>query len=399
VVSFLSPILLLLANASVSGGVRMEVQAGEAPTIADPNPTFYGAALLRPDVTLKLLSPATETRVSESPRFLLRRPNVAHRSRPLYLNTLQVEHKGQRGQRLNWNLQLASIVGEVDYAGLRQVLGQQAALPETVDLFTADGSARVGWRYSRRLELSTEIGVLRRQPLNASSSDVPSSPGVTLPTETDERLEPRLTYAISSRQIAQLRVQLANYSLTGAIRLWAMAAELRLGWSYKITRRHELQLAAGGTVATVEERSDPTRPWTSLSPLAGIALLTSKPLSRLALLRSRASGEVVWYLDPILGASLPRGEFSADVALEIGTSWLLAFNLMAATNISRQPMADFPIETVVSVGAPLRYRAGPHWLVELGGRYSERGPHLATPGFSLRQREILGYLALTAMTR
>ena len=220
-----------------------------------------------------------------------------------------------------------------------------------------------------------------------------------MPTETDERLEPRLEYAISRRQVGQVGVKLTNYRLTGDVRLRAMAAELRVSWNYKLTRNHELQLVVGGTVAEVEERSDPTRPWSPLAPLAGIALATSTPLSRLALLRSRASGEVAWYLDPILGASLPRGQVNADVALEIGPAWLLALDLMAATNISRRPMAGLPIETFVSATAPLRYRAGRHWVAELGGRYSERGPHLATPGFSLSQRELLGYLALTAMTQ
>jgi hypothetical protein len=399
VVSLLSPTLLLLANASVSGGVRMEMQAGEAPTIADPNPSYFVAALVQPDITLRLLTPATETRVSEAPRLLLRRPNVANRSRPLYLNTLQAEHRGHRGQRLNWNLQLTSIAGEVDYGALSQVLGKQAALPDTVDLLTVDGSAWVGWRLSRRVELSAETGVLRRQPLGGSSADTSPSLGLTLPTETDERLAPRLDYAISSRQVARLRVQMTNYRMTGAVRLWAMAAELRLTWSYKLTRNHELQLALGGTVAKLEERSDPPRPWSSLCPLAGIALLTSKPLSQVALLRSRASGEVAWYLDPVLGVSLPRAQVNADVALEIGPAWLLALNLMAATNVSRQPLVGSPIETVVSAVAPLRYRVGRHWLAELGGRYSERGPHLATPGFSLGQRELLGYLAMTAMTK
>ena len=409
-VLFLSPTLLLLANASVSGSVRMEVQAGEAPTSADPNPTLFVAALVQPDVTLRLLTPTTETRVSEAPRLLLRRPKVTNLARPLFLNTLQAEHRGHRGQRLNWNLQLTSVVGEVDYVALSQVLGRQAALPDTLNLLTVDANAWVGWRFSRRLELGAEAGVLRRQPLGGSSSEASpplgssssnASPslGLTLPTETAERVAPRLEYTLSSRQVAQLRVQLTNYRMTGAVRLWAMAAELRLGWNYKLTRNHELQLAAGATVATVEDRSDPTRPWTPFSPLAGIALVTSKPLSQVAWLRSRASGEVAWYLDPVLGVSLPRGQVNADVALEIGPVWLLALNLMAATNVSRQPISGFPIETVVSAGAPLRYRAGRHWLAELGGRYSERGPHLATPNFSLGQRELLGYLALTAMTK
>lgn len=398
-VSFLSPTLLLLANASVSGGVRMEVQAGEAPTIADPNPTFFVAALVQPDVTLRLLTPTTETRVSEAPRLLLRRPNVTNRNRPLYLNTLQAEHRGHRGQRLDWNLQLTSVVGEVDYVALSQVLGRQAALPDTLDLLTVDAGAWVGWRLSRRLQLGTEAGVLRRQPLGGSSSGASPSLGLTFPTETAERLAPRLEYTLSSRQVAQLRLQLTNYTMSGAVRLWAMAAELRLVWSYKLTRNHELQLALGGTVAKLEERSDPTRPWSSFSPLAGIALVTSKPLSQVALLRSRASGEVAWYLDPVLGASLPRGQVNAEAALEIGPVWLFALNLMAATNVSRQPIVGSPIETVVSAGAPLRYRVGRHLLAELGGRFSERGPHLATPGFSLSQRELLGYLALTAMTK
>ena len=398
-VLFLSPTLLLLANASVTGGVRMEVQAGEAPTIADPNPTFFVAALVQPDVTLKMLTPTTETQLSEAPRFLLRRPNVTNRNRPLYLNTLRAVHTGHWGQRLNWDLQLTSIAGEVDYGALSQVLGRQAALPDTVDLLAIDGSTWVGWRLSRRLQLGAEAGVLRRQPLGSSSSDTSSSLGLTLPTETSERVAPRLEYALSSRQVAQLRLQLTNYTMTGSVRLWAMAAELRLAWSYKLARNHELQLALGGTVAKLEERSDPTRPWSSFSPLAGIALVTSKPLSQGALLRSRASGEVAWYLDPVLGVSLPRGQVNADVALEIGPSWLFALNLLAATNVSRQPIVGSPIETVVSAGAPLRYRAGRHWLAELGGRYSERGPHLATPGFSLSQRELLGYLALTAMTK
>lgn len=398
-VSLMPPALLLLSNASASGAVRMEVQAGEAPTIASPNPTLFVATLLQPSVTLRLLTPTTETRISEAPRLTLRRPNVARKDRPLYLNMLQAEHMGRRGQRLRWRGQLTSIAGEVDYAALGQALGRQAALPDTVDLLTVDGSAWMGWRFSPRLELSTEIGVLRRQPLGASSSEGASSPGLNLPTETDERLEPRLEYAISRRQVADLRIKLANYRLTGAVRLWAMAAELRLGWKYKLWRSHELQLAVGGTVASVEQRSDPSRPWSSLSPLAGIALVTTKPLSEVALLRSRASGEVGWFLDPILGASLTRGQVNADVALEMGRLWLLGLSLMAATNISRQPMAGSPIETVVSASAPLRYRASRHWVAELGGRYSERGPHLATSGFSLVQRELLAYVALTAMTR
>jgi hypothetical protein len=391
--------LLLLANVGVSGSVRMEAQAGEAPTPADPNPSAYTAALLRPDVTLSLLSPATETRFSEAPRLFLRRPNSTGRNRPLYLNMLQAEHRGQHGQRLHWEIQLVTIAGEMDYAALSQTLGRQAALPDTLDLLTADGVGTMAWRLSRRLEWSNQFGVLRRQPLWASEPAPGPGTGLGLPTETDERFESRLQYAMSRRQTGQVGLKLANYRLTGAVALSAMAAEWRVGWQYQLSRRQDLRLAAGVAVATALERADASRPWTALAPLAEVGWTLAEPLSRTSTLRGGASGEVLWYLDPVLGVALPRGQIVANLAIELGQAWLIDFNLQAATNLSRQPLVGSPIETFVSAGAPVRYRVQRHLLVEFGGRYSERGPHLATPGFSLRQREMLGYLALTATTR
>jgi hypothetical protein len=175
--------------------------------------------------------------------------------------------------------------------------------------------------------------------------------------------------------------------------------EVELGWRYQLSRHHELQLAAGAAVATAQQRSNPSLPWTSLSPLAEVFLVSSAPLTRTTLMRSRAGGEVVWYLDPVLGVSLPRGQVDASMAIEFGPAWLVELYVRAATNISRHSLPDSPIETYISAGAPLRYRVQKHWLVELGGRFSERGPHLTTPGFSLRQREMLGYLAVTASTQ
>jgi hypothetical protein len=396
----LSPLLLLLlAESGVAAGVRTEVQAGEAPMLSSSSSSFFGAALLRPEFRLSLPSPTTETHLSEAPRLFWQRPNIAGRDRPLFLNTLLAEHKGQRGQRLSWALQLLSVAGEVNYAALNQLLGKQAALPDAMALLTVDGGGSVGWRFSRRFGLRVDAGVLRRQPLASSSTDGTSAPGFALPTETDERIEPRLDYAVSRRQVASLRVKLTSYRLTGALQLWAMAAEIRLGWRYKLTRRHELELAAGVAAATALERPDAERPWTSYAPLAEIAWVSSAPLSRTTMLRGRAGGEVLWYLDPILGVSLPRGQVNANLVLESGLSWTAEAYALAATNISRQPLPDAPIETFISAGLPLRYRIERHWVVELGGRYSERGPHLDTPGFSLRQRELLGYLALSGTTR
>jgi len=390
----LLPMLLLLAKADLTGSVRTEVQAGEAPTISDPNPSFYGAALLRPDVTLKLLSPTTETLVSEAPRLMMQKPNSSNLDRPLFLNAFQVEHKGHRGVRLNWDLHLTSTAGEMDYAALSQALGQQAALPYTLKLFTADGNALVGWRLSRRWRLTTLVEVLRRQPLGT-----PPSGGLTLPTETDETLEPQLEHTLSTRQSVQLQTKLTHYNLTGDIRLEAIETELQLGWRYQLSRHHELQLAAGAAVATAQQRSDPSLRWTSLSPLAEAVLVSSIPLTRTTSLRSRVGGKVVWYLDPILGVSLPQGQFDANMGIAIAPAWLVELDVRATTNISRDPLPNSPIETMLSAGVPLRYIVQQNLFIEWGGRFSERGPHLTTPGFSLRQREILGYLAVTATTQ
>jgi hypothetical protein len=399
-VPLLSPLLLLLAETGVAGSVRTEVQAGEAPMVSSStSSSFFGAALVRPEISLTLPSATTDTSVSEAPRLFWQKPNMAGRDRPLFLNTFLAEHKGQRGQRLSWDLRLLSIAGEVNYAALNQILNRQAALPDAMALLTLDGVGSVGWRFSRRLSLRVEAGVLRRQPLGSSSTDASSAAGFGLPTETDERIEPRLDYALSRRQIASLRLRLTNYRLTGSIQLWAMAAELRLGWRYKLTRHHQLELAAGLAAATALERPDAERPWTPFAPLAEIALVSSVPLSRTMMLRGRAGGEVLWYLDPILGVSLPRGQVIANLVVESGLSWTAEVYFLAATNLSRQPLVGSPIETFISAGVPLRYRIERHWALELGGRYSERGPHLDTPGFSLQQRELVGYLALVGTTR
>lgn len=402
----LLPIVLLLANADLTGSVRMEAQAGEAPTITNPVSSFYEAALLRPDITLQLSSPTTETRVFEALRLFLRRPKITNREGPLYLNMLQAEHTGHSGERLKWAFRLNSTAGEVDYVALSQVLGQQATLPDTLNIFTADASGSIGYRLTRQWRLDSQVAVLRRQtwgstqPAGTSAPPVGSPPaGASLPTETDASLEPRLEFAMSRRQIGQLRVKFTHYDLAGSTQLEATEVEARLGWRYQLARHHELQLEAGIAVASAPQPSDPTRPWTSLSPLAKVLLASSLPLTPTTFLRSRASGEVLWYLDPVLGVALPRGQIDANLAIEVNPSWMFEVYVQAATDISRHPLPDSPIETFISAGAPLRYRVNRNWLVELGGRYSQRGPHLTAPDFSLGQTELLGYLAVTATTR
>jgi hypothetical protein len=50
----------------------------------------------------------------------------------------------------------------------------------------------------------------------------------------------------------------------------------------------------------------------------------------------------------------------------------------------------------VSATLPIRYRLSRHWTFELGGRYSDRAPHLEAKPFRFHQRELWVYGLVTA---
>jgi hypothetical protein len=61
-------------------------------------------------------------------------------------------------------------------------------------------------------------------------------------------------------------------------------------------------------------------------------------------------------------------------------------------------MPGTPDETFISAAVPVRHRVTTHLLMEMGVRYSDRGPHLGADDFKFHQRELWVYLAATATT-
>ena len=105
--------------------------------------------------------------------------------------------------------------------------------------------------------------------------------------------------------------------------------------------------------------------------------------------------------------AVPRG--TAYAASRSGSRrWTAALQAVFGTNLSGQPLdagpagpllAITPDETAASVALPIRHRASDNLILEFGGRWSDRGPHLSASNFAFHQRELWAYVMLTATTR
>ena len=56
-----------------------------------------------------------------------------------------------------------------------------------------------------------------------------------------------------------------------------------------------------------------------------------------------------------------------------------------------------PDETAVGATVAVQRRLSPAWMLGMGLRYRDRGPHLDALGFSLRQRQVWVFAMLTAL--
>jgi hypothetical protein len=122
------------------------------------------------------------------------------------------------------------------------------------------------------------------------------------------------------------------------------------------------------------------------------------------------------FTDPVLGTEVLRGNAQVRVDLAFGPHWGVGATAVFATDIngplqspgtSPETAAQasgappLPIdETVVTVEVPFFYLRPNRYLVEFGGRFAQRAPHLRSPEFAWRSddRELWAFLRLTTLT-
>ena len=160
-----------------------------------------------------------------------------------------------------------------------------------------------------------------------------------------------------------------------------------------------MELHAGVVIAHLFGDSGTGQSFVPFAPIGGLRLASLLHRSRDLNLRSDLSGVVSWYLDPVLGTGLPRGEGSARIEASWGRRWSAELNGTFMTNLTRHPLAGDPDETLVTARLPVRFQASRNCLLEAGARYSERAPHLLQTGFAWRARESFVYLTLNVVDR
>ena len=424
----LSALLLFPAETGFDVGGRFESRVGEAPTGLTQNrdgvtvPAEQGQLLLiaTPTLSLHYLTDVDEVRATSFTRALWR-PQPLPNARPLFLETLELNGSGRPGPRSRWGLNLRGSYGEEDYTSLSQQFVAQPTLPSalTVALVNADGEA--SWRASRRTDLTLQVlGIYRRTVGTQTAVDSSAGTGTrafVFPPQATLSLAPGLRHRLSRETTVEAAVPVMDTDVSattqGAIetgRLNVFSVQPQLGIRRQLSPSHQLHAAAGVAYAVALRRSDQSQSWPPLLPLVQLDLTSYLRQSRDIQWRSTLGAATAAFTDPVLGAEVLRGTVQARIDADVGPNWGVGALVIFATDITgplrpigapagQGPPALAPDETLISAELPFHYRWPNRFLVELGGRFSQRAPHLRSPDFSWRPsgRELWLFLSFSTI--
>ncbi len=426
--TILSALFVLQAEVQFEAGTRIESSIGEAPTgttqvtssSAAGSPVTTSVPAEQPQVvvaatpllSLRWLDGVDDLRVESASRILWR-PEPLPDSRPLFLETLEATHTRHPSRRSRLRLNFLASYGEQDYTSLQQQLSNQPALPLATTMLMLDATGGASWRSSRRTTLDIQLGAMYRRAFDTSTlvngtAGSSASTVPTLPTQYTLTAAPGLAFALTRRSSVDAVVSVIDTDSQEVELASGQPGDLnvlliqpQVGIREELTGRQQLHLAAGFSYAVTLRRTDIANLTWYPAPLLQIDLISVLQRTRTAVVRSTLGAGTTEFVDPVLGAVVSRGLAQAGVDAQLGL-WSVGARCAFATDLSRTlPTIGnvFPDETAVSAEIPVRYRTSRHLVVELGGRYTERAPHLGAPGFAWHNRELWLYLNLTASSR
>jgi hypothetical protein len=399
-------VFLLAAGFEVNAGVIAEARGGEAPAFPGREPSAAAVGVLTPAVDLGLRERGFQTRLGYAPRLFWRRQNELNDERPLILHNLRFEMQQQASR--DTALRAAALVswGEADYSTLPRLLGPgQGALPTPTRLFSAtvETGARVEMSRTWRLELGLDVG--HRRPLGDAITPPPPAPGepppppvLPFPEGTTAAARPTSTHRLSRRDELAATSGVVYATYTSGIRTLSWVPEL--GWRHRLSRATDLRLGAGvAYTVDLDSQTQNTSALGGWSPIADAQINTRVRLRRGGELRASAQAEMDFVVDPVLGTVGRRGLTIGRLALLIAPDWTIGVDGLFATSLRADPLPGEPDETVASVAVPVQHRLSDYLVIEVGGRWSDRGPHLRADDFTFHQRELWIYASLIASTR
>ena len=383
---------LLLALAEVQVEARAELRGGEAPAFAGQAPESTARSTLQPEAGLVLRAREGQTRLHYGPRLTLRAPSPAGTEQPLVMHLAGVEHEQRLLRGVRGRAEVSTSFGDVDYAGLSQTLGPgQSTLPTLTRLLSLGGGASVEVREVQRWILQTNVSVAHQRPLDPGA---PPSTGAALQQSTSVGLAQSARHALTRREDVTLALGVSDQSLSSGLHLVAFEPGATL--HRRLSRASTLELGLGVVIAGALARPAGAGEPAIASPVGLAGLRSRVRPARGVVLEGNASLAASWAVDPVLVTSLTRGTASAGVFATFHRDLRVGASAQFSTSVSRAPLPGDPDETVLRAEVPVRYRLSPLLAVEVGGRYSDRGHHLAANTIGLHQRELWLYLQLVA---
>jgi hypothetical protein len=126
-------------------------------------------------------------------------------------------------------------------------------------------------------------------------------------------------------------------------------------------------------------------------------------------LSSELGMSTTFFVDPTLGKGRLRGQANGRLRATFSREWSASLEAMFVTSLMKHPLTQgdpstsmasgsmirYPYETQLMLVLPVRWQPSADFSMEAGARFTERGPHLAAPSFSLGERESWIYLLAT----
>jgi hypothetical protein len=417
-VAVLWALLAWPGGSELEAGGSLDLRLGQAPTGIATNPagqavpTEQNQLLLAatPLLGARWTGETSELRARSATRVLWRPAPYAER-RPIFLETLEAEHRMRPSRRSRWQLELRSTYGEEDYTSLLRQFANQPALPPALTMFTANALGDGSWRASRRTTLTLLAhGTYRRSLTDLTQT--PESPVIlgALPTQTVVVVTPGLRHALDRRTTLEVHAGIGDTHLEGvqvagatSDRVNLLTFQPEVGLVRDLTRAQQVRLSAGLTYVAVLADPAPGLDWRPLTPIVRADLASRLWRTRASSLRSRLGAEASWYADPVLGLAVWRGTALANLDAQLGPRWHGSLRASFTTDLSApldtRLTGGVPLdETVGQVEVPFRYRWSSQLALEFGARFAERGPHLLVDDFAWHYRELWAFVTLSSTT-
>jgi hypothetical protein len=415
----------------VNPSVTAESRAGEAPVVYGGAPEGSLVEVLTPGAELAYVGRRLELRASYELRLFWRSTSQIPHPSPLFLNTVNLGMTAHATPRLTLKLSGSSFEGEADYTYLPSIYGQnQATLLVVPKIFAANVAGSAELHLTRLVTAGLALQASHSQPIGDSrtTAAVPSGPTAvytlphvtgptpvyTLPHFTSLAATPGAAVHVSRTddvnpalafEYQQISSLTAPAKTSGAAQpessISAFIVMPTIGVRRLLSLHSEFSLKAGLSVTHLAGvPNDPN----SVGPIGGADLDVRLLNLRQAVLHSKASVSLEYYLDPVLGTPATHVFATGSFYLGLPQNWTIGLQGSFVSSLKDHPLGSappftYPDEIAAAAELPVRHLLSRDLLLEFGGKWADRSPFFTAPNYGFHQRQLWVYVMLTGATR